>query len=152
MRRTCLILLSLLLFCGDVGAAQGSKVVNALTPPGSTLVGTVPISSGSLSRDRRAREALQELIPVLLTIGAGKMVRLEGHAGGGRTRADYVKKSLLLAQEVERYLRVEQKVSLDLYLAAADDKIPPRQGSFVRIVVYPQEFREKPGMTQVIGE
>ena len=149
MHRAFLIFFSLFLWCGDVRAVQGASIDS---PPGSTLIGTVTISSASLGRDTRARHALDELVPALLKVGAGKMVRLEGHVGAGRTRADYVKKSLVLAQEVERYLRVEQKVSLDLYLAAVDDKIPPRKGSYVRIVVYPQEFKEKAGITQVIGE
>lgn len=150
MRRVLFVLATLLVFCRAAHAAADAPVVGL--PPGSTLVGTITLTSASIMRDPRARRELQAIVPALLERGRGKMVRLEGHSGSGRTRAEYVKKSLLLAKEVERYLRLEQKVNLDLYLAAVDDRIPPRAANFVRIVVYPQEFREMPGVTQVIGE
>ncbi len=150
MRQLFTILVCLVIF-GSAVPAKAAAPAGAVSP-GASLIGTVSFGTNGVRRDARARRALEDLVPVLRTNGEGKMVRLEGHAGSAKSRADYIKKSLQLAQEVERYLRVEQKVELDLYLAAVDDKIPPRGGHYVRIVVYPQEFKEKYGITQVTGQ
>lgn len=119
-------------------------------PPGCVVVGTVTITAGSLQSDLRARRAIDKLLPELIAKGKGMIVRLEGHAKSRKGKTAYIRDSLYLAQEVERYLRLDQKVDLDLSLTALDDKIPPRNSKYVRIVVFPQEFKEKPGVTQTI--
>jgi hypothetical protein len=146
----CLILLCLLLSGSALPALAASERADQL--PGGILIGTVTFSADSIRHDSRARRELDALIPALLKKGNGTMVRLEGHARPGKNREEYIRNSLNLAKEVERYFRIEQKVTLDLYLAAMDDKISPRNGRYVRVVAYPLEFKEQYGVTQVIGQ
>ncbi len=118
--------------------------------PGCVIIGTVNITGKSLQEDLRARRAIDKLIPELIAKGKDRVVRLEGHSNSRMGKAAYVRESLYLAKEVEKYLRLDHKVNLDLYLTALDDKITPRNGKFVRIVVFPQELREKPGVIETI--
>lgn len=150
MRRKLSFIFASLLIIGVVPVSAAT--IRADVPPSGTYFGSVTFTSTSIQRDARARRELDALVPALLKDANAMMVRLEGHAGSAKSHAEYIRKSLQLAQEVERYLRVEQKASLDLYLAAVDDKIPPRNTNYVRIIIYAQEFKERRGITQVTGQ
>jgi hypothetical protein len=118
-------------------------------PPGCTLIGLVPLKSGSLLNNAKTRADIDSLISKMATVDKDSFIRIEGHSGVGTSRDDYITKSFYLAKEVERYLRLERDVKHDLYLAAIEDKTPPRKVQFVRIVVYPNKYKERAGTTQL---
>lgn len=147
-RLTILLLIVLCLSpCVITSAETGGDCL-----PGCLVIGTVTITAKSLQQDLRARRAIDKLLPELIARGKDKVVRIEGHSNTRMGKAAYVRESLYLAKEVEKYLRLDQKLNLDLYLTALDDKIPPRNSKFVRFVVFPQELREKAGVTETIDK
>jgi hypothetical protein len=128
-----------LLFCWyGLSNAQGGR--QAL-PKGCELIGEIIFRYSSLSADSSAMRSLDALVPKLKKSGKGKAVRIEGNFAAS-SRDEKVKKSLSLAKEVERYLRLKHNLELDLYLTVQDDIVAKGNRKSVRIVLYPYDFSE----------
>ena len=145
--RRILTLILMVLFCLNANLMWAAGANDA--PPAITVLGSIALKGGKILRDSRSQKEIEAIISELKNIDSESLVRIEGHAGTAKTKSEYITKSLNLAWEVERYLRIERHIKLDLYLAAMDDKIPSLNKHFVRIVVYPNTFKEKSGFTQI---
>jgi hypothetical protein len=149
MRNCCLVtafLLTILLFPEWIWAVD----YGADLPPGSRLLTVVSFPGNGARLASAEKRKLDAMIPELARLDKESFVRIEGHAGNGMAKKMNIEKSFRLATEVERYLRLERNVSLDLYLGAMGDKVFPRTGQFVRVVVYPNRYREQWGITQKV--
>ncbi len=78
----------------------------------------------------------------MIKSGRGKMVRIEGQVSAPSRAGVNVADSLMLAMEVEKYLRKQHQLQLDFYLAAGND--PRNTGRTVKIMLYPNRFTEQP--------
>lgn len=119
--------------------AQGR---NQSLPEGCELIGKISFRTGTLNSDVRAKHNLDALVPKLIKLGKGKVVRVEGYFAPSNSKAEKVKKSLYLAKEVEQYLRIKHRLGLDLYIAAQDDTVDKDNHQYVRILLYPNDFAE----------
>ncbi|ABQ26328.1 hypothetical protein [Geotalea uraniireducens] len=119
--------------------AQGD---NQSLPEGCEQIGEISFRTGSLNSDGRAMHNLDALVPKLIMLGKGKVVRIEGYFAPSNSKDEKVKKSLYLAKEVEQYLRIKHKLGLDLYIAAQDDTVDKGNRQSVRILLYANDFSE----------
>ncbi len=116
---------------------------NQSLPDGCELVGEIHLRTGNLKTDGRAMHSLDALVPKLITLGKGKVVRIEGYFAPSNSKDEKVKKSMNLAKEVEQYLRTKyNKLGLDLYIAAQDDTVDKGKRQSVRILLYAKDFSE----------
>lgn len=115
---------------------------NQSLPEGCEQIGEISFRPGRLNSDGRARHNLDALVPKLILLGKGKVVRIEGYFAPSNSKDEKVKKSLYLAKEVEQYLRIKHKLGLDLYIAAQDDTVDKGNRPSVRILLYPNDFSE----------
>lgn len=115
---------------------------NQPLPEGCELIGEITFRTGSLNSDGHAMHNLDALVPKLMTLGKGKVVRIEGYFAPSYSKDEKVKKSLYLAKEVEQYLRTKYKLGLDLYIAAQDDTVDKSHRQSVRILLYANDFSE----------
>jgi hypothetical protein len=137
------------ILCASTALASGDA---AAVPPDSKLLATIPLAGTTIKKDARARRVIDAIVPELAKTGHDALIRLEGHSRGGKTRNQYIEKSLLLAKNVENYLRLDKGLNSDLYLAAINDDIPITGGNYIRIVIYPNIYKEKFGISQVVGQ
>jgi hypothetical protein len=109
-------------------------------PFGCELIGTVLIRSASI--DAKTMMEIDALVPKLMKIGEGKVVKIEGHDSLAMNKSEHVKRSLDLAKQVEKYLRTKHKIPFDLYIGAKDAVIEKNSKQVIRIIAYPYDFTE----------
>lgn len=139
MRSLSISFIGVLIFASIIQNAFAKDVTTGI-PPGTEFVGLIQFHSNGYNLDTRARYEIYSLIPKLRKLAKGKIVRIEGHFDSCKNKDEYTLKSLYLAKEVEHYLRVQEGLQFDLYIAAMDDKIYQDNSKIVRIVLYPKEF------------
>lgn len=124
-----------------VGLVYGAGHDQQVLPEKYEIIGEAQIKSPSFASDIQAKRKIDALVPKLRKVGKGKVIRIEGRFSG-RDKDEKIKKSLIIAKEVEQYLRVKHKLPLDLYIAAQDDIVDNKSGKSVRILVYSADFSE----------
>lgn len=139
MKRFRLVCFLVLMGLCTLTYAQGD---NQSLPEGCEQIGEISFRTGSLNSDSRAMHNLDALVPKLIILGKGKVVRIEGYFAPSNSKDEKVKKSLYLAKEVEQYLRIKHKLGLDLYIAAQDDTVDKGNRQSVRILLYANDFSE----------
>jgi hypothetical protein len=105
------------------------------------LIGIIRLKTTVPLLDRHARAQIDRLVPRLIKSGQGKIVRIEGQVAAAPRGGTNVADALLLAMEVEKYLRKQHKLQLDFYLAAGNN--PSNTGRTVKIMLYPNSFTEQ---------
>lgn len=130
----CAFALSVALFTSPAGARPVERPAG-----GEERLCTLFIHSGAVCLDEKIRRELDRVVPKLVSLGPGYIVKIEGYSSRGEDEEERVRNSIYLAWQAQKYLSGKHRLKLDLYVAAAP-KGETAKGDFVRVVALSDAF------------
>lgn len=109
-------------------------------PDAGTTLAVVPVKNNIV--DQKVYRQFDRLVPALKKISKNKIVKLEYRCFGEINRQQDVERAYLLTAKIEKYLRVQHKLDLDLWIAI--NMLPPskKTSSVLTMAVFPDEIKK----------
>jgi hypothetical protein len=107
------------------------------------LIGRVYLDSGHERLTPQVRQEIDKYVARIKGKYTNEIIRIEGSYHRSASRRDNIDRSLRIAREVERYLRLHHQLQLNLCIATDDGATAHNDRTSVAIFVYPGEFAEK---------
>ncbi len=119
---------------------HGYAQARELKPDVGTTLAVVPVKNDTI--DQKVYRQFDRLVPALRKISKNKIVKLEYRCFGEINRQQDVERAYMLAARIGKYLRVQHKLDLDLWIAI--NMLPPakKTSSVLTMAVFPDKIRK----------
>lgn len=105
----------------------------------STVMAVVPVSIGD--NDRSVYKRLDRLVPDLRKMSRDKIIKLECRYAGSALHEKDVLNAYQIAARVEKYLRVQHKLELDLWITIRMAEKQTKPASVITIAVLADDIK-----------
>lgn len=123
----------LLSFQLEVGAADSSFDIER-------VIAVVPVTGKNV--DQSVYRQFDRLVPELRRIAKSKILKLECRYTGRADREQDVEKAYMLAARIERYLRVQHKLDLDMWVAIDVAPKSAKSAPAMTIAIFSDEIKQ----------
>jgi hypothetical protein len=118
----------------------GSAQARELKLDAVTTLAVVPVKNGNI--DQKVYRQFDLLVPRLKKISNKKIVKLEYRCSGRIDQQQEVEDAYTLAARIEKYLRVQHKLDLDLWIAIKMQPPSKKATSVLTMAVFPDEIKK----------
>jgi hypothetical protein len=131
---------SFIIFTFVIIFTHGSALANDANLDVSEMLAVVPVKSGNV--DQGVYRQFDRLVPKLKEISKSKIIKLECRYSGQPNREQDVVNAYKLATRIEKYLRVQHKLELDLWIAIDIKPKSAKSSPVLSIAVFSDDIKK----------
>ena len=132
------VVIALILFLMTILLNQYS-VAQDIDSDNFRILAVIPVSKGSINKD--VYHKFDALVPELKKISRNSIIKLECRYSGKPEREQDVLKAYQLAGRIEKYLREQHKLDLDLWITISLGQKIPKASPVLTIAVFANDIK-----------